>query len=128
MKIVQFVGCVVLSLAIGQAWAQPVFIDVADEDCSKTVVDSTGRTCEGKQPEDACRNRGQAVNWVVRPGGHAFEVSFPEGSPFGDDTACLTQSGQPCQIPDDTPNGDYRYDVRVDIPGCGWKDPRILVR
>jgi hypothetical protein len=128
MKIVQFVGCVVLSLAIGQAWGQPVFIEVG-EDCSKTVVDSTERTCQGKErADDACRGRGDLVHWVVKPGDHDFEVMFQGDSPFGDDTACLTQNGRPCLIPDGTPDGNYIYNVRVDIPGCGWIDPRILVR
>lgn len=124
MKIVQFAGCVVLSLAVAQAWGAPIFIDV-DENCSTTVVDSTGQTCPGKGPQDACRGRGQAVHWVVRPGTHEFEVAFMGDSPFGDETACLTETGQPCQIADDTADGEYDYGV--EIKGCGEMDPRILV-
>ena len=123
MTLTRIACYVVLSLAVGQAWGAPIFIDVG-EDCSKTVVDSTGRACEEGA---ACRHRGETVNWIVRPGNHDFEVSFHSESPFGDDTACLTQTGQPCQIPETTEDGAYDYDVRVDIPGCGWMDPRILV-
>lgn len=124
MKIVQFICCVVLSLAVAQAWGAPIFIDV-DEDCITTVVDSTGQTCPGKGPQDACRGRGQAVNWVVRPGNNDFEVSFMGDSPFGDETACLTDAGQPCRISDDTADGAYDYEV--EITGCGGMDPRILI-
>ena len=125
MKIVQFAGYVVLSLAVGQAWGQPVFIDVGD-DCSKTIVDSVGQACEGKGQNDVCRRHNETVNWVVRPGNNDFEVSFFSDSPFGDDTACLTQTGRPCRIPESTPIGDYDYDVA--ITGCEAMDPRILVR
>ena len=124
MKIVQFAGYVVLSLAVAQAWGAPIFIDVG-QDCSTTIVDSTGQACPGKGPQDACRGRGQAVNWVARGGNHDFEVSFMGDSPFGHETACLTHTGQPCRIPDDAADGEYDYSV--EIIGCGEIDPRILI-
>jgi hypothetical protein len=124
MKYLQIAACVAGSLMFGQAWAAPIFIDVG-ADCSKTVVDSiTDRPCQGG---DACRHRGELVNWVVRPGNNPFRVEFTESSPFGDATDCLTQTGQACRIPESTSDGNYDYTVSVDVPGCGTIDPRIVI-
>ena len=124
MNTVQFAGCVVLSLAVAQAWAQPVFIEV-DDDCNKTIVDSVGQACQDKGHNDVCRRANETVNWVVKPGNNDFQVTFLGDSPFGGDTECLTQNGRPCLIDQDTPLGPYDYDVHV--AGCEAMDPRILV-
>ena len=124
MKYLKILACMAGSLVLGQALAAPIFIDVG-ENCSKTVVDSiTDRPCRGG---DACRHRGELVNWVVRPGNYAFQVEFAGQSPFGDATSCLTETGQPCRIPQSTQDGNYEYNVSVDVPGCGMIDPKIVI-